>query len=104
MLQSSAYRTNRCPRRSSSRSSSSSTRLLSKGESGPPCRVPSTLGLTSPFSRKLQVTPNHKVRLEHGDKLGVGDEIRNVATYKTAPWNRTKLKLQSLRGCDAIER
>src|ERR1700716_1686299 len=47
MLQSSAYRTNRCPRRSSSRSSSSSTRLLSSGESGPPCRVPSTLGLTN---------------------------------------------------------
>src|SRR5262249_30824387 len=40
----------RCPRRSSSRSSSSSTRLLSSGESGPPCGVPSTLGLTSPFS------------------------------------------------------
>src|SRR5882672_313915 len=42
MLQSSAYRTNRCPRRSNSRSSSSSTRLLSSGESGPPCGVPST--------------------------------------------------------------
>src|SRR2546428_13942714 len=56
MLQSSAYRTKRCPRRSSSRSSSSSTRLLSKGESGPPCGVPSTLGLTSPFS----ITPAFK--------------------------------------------
>src|SRR5580692_4508221 len=44
MLQSSAYRTKRWPRRSSSRSSSSSTRLLSSGESGPPCGVPSTLG------------------------------------------------------------
>ena len=31
-------------------SSSSSTTLLSSGESGPPCGVPSTLGLTSPFS------------------------------------------------------
>src|SRR5215831_8809728 len=50
MLQSSAYRTKRCPRRSSSWSSSSSTRLLSRGESGPPCGVPSTLGLTSPCS------------------------------------------------------
>src|SRR5581483_4761377 len=49
MLQSSAYRTNRCLRRSNSRSNSSSTRLLSKGESGPPCGVPSTLGLTNPF-------------------------------------------------------
>src|SRR6516164_3525532 len=54
MLQSSAYRTKRCPRHSSSRSSSSSTRLLSSGESGPPCGVPSTLGLTSPFS----ITPS----------------------------------------------
>src|SRR4029077_19607511 len=40
----------RCSQYSSSRSSSSSTRLLSSGESGPPCGVPSTLGLTSPFS------------------------------------------------------
>src|SRR5256885_1450713 len=45
MLLSSAYRTKRWPRRSNSRSSSSSTRLLSSGESGPPCGVPSTLGL-----------------------------------------------------------
>src|SRR5260370_3757832 len=44
MLLSSAYRTKRWPRRSNSRSSSSSTRLLSSGESGPPCGVPSTLG------------------------------------------------------------
>src|ERR1700722_11805537 len=50
MLQSSAYRTKRWRRRSNSRSSSSSTRLLSSGESGPPCGVPSTLGLTNPFS------------------------------------------------------
>src|SRR5215467_1666960 len=56
MLQSSAYRTKRCPRRSSSRSSSSSTRLLSRGERGPPCGVPSTLGLTNPFS----ITPAFK--------------------------------------------
>src|SRR5450755_2581930 len=40
MLQSSAYRTKPCPRRSNSRSSSSSTRLLNSGESGPPCGVP----------------------------------------------------------------
>src|SRR5258708_24992559 len=50
MLLSSAKRTKRCPRRSNSRSSESSTRLLSKGERGPPCGVPSTLGLTNPFS------------------------------------------------------
>src|SRR6266849_5250300 len=50
MLLSSAYRTKRCPRRSNSRSSSSSTRLLNSGESGPPWGVPSTLGLTNPFS------------------------------------------------------
>jgi hypothetical protein len=30
--------------------SSSSTRLLNRGERGPPCGVPSTLGLTNPFS------------------------------------------------------
>ena len=46
----------RWPRRSNSRSSSSSTRLLSNGESGPPFGVPSTLGLTSPFS----ITPAFK--------------------------------------------
>src|SRR3974377_1077659 len=50
MLLSSAYLTKRCPPRSSSRSSSSSTRLLNRVESGPPCGVPSTLGLTNPFS------------------------------------------------------
>src|SRR5260370_23824509 len=50
MLLSSAYRTKRCPRRSNSRSSSSSTRLLNRGERGPPWGVPSTLGLTNPFS------------------------------------------------------
>src|SRR6266545_5190906 len=54
MLLSSAYLTKRWPRRSNSRSSSSSTRLLSRGESGPPCGVPSTLGLTSPPS----ITPD----------------------------------------------
>src|ERR1039457_4342934 len=50
MLQSSAYRTKRCLRRSSSRSSSLSTMFDSTGESGPPCGVPSSAGLTSPFS------------------------------------------------------
>src|SRR5215813_7001174 len=40
MLQSSAYRTKRCLRRSSSRSSSSSTMFDKSGESGPPCGVP----------------------------------------------------------------
>src|SRR6478752_1757222 len=48
MLQSSAYRTKRWPRRSNSWSSSSSTRLLGSGESGPPCGVPSTLGADQP--------------------------------------------------------
>src|SRR5271169_3538723 len=46
MLQSSAYRQKRCPRRLSSLSRSSSTRLLRRGESGPPCGVPSSTGLT----------------------------------------------------------
>jgi transposase len=60
-------RTNlRCPRCSSSRSSSSSTRLLSSGESGPPCGVPSTLGLTSPLS----ITPAFRnVRMSFNSRL-----------------------------------
>src|SRR5215469_13321140 len=66
MLQSSAYRTKRWPRRSNSRSSSSSTRLLSSGESGPPCGVPSTLGLTNPFS----ITPAFKnARMSFSSRL-----------------------------------
>ncbi len=43
MLQSSAYRTNRCPRRASSSSSSLSTMFESNGESGPPCGTPSSV-------------------------------------------------------------
>src|SRR5713226_5493904 len=50
MLLSSAYRANRSLRRSSSRSNSSSTMLLSRGDKGPPCGVPSSTGLTSPPS------------------------------------------------------
>src|SRR5664279_4878054 len=50
MLQSSAYLTKQWLRRSSSRSSSSSTRFDSSGESGPPCGVPSSTGPTSPSS------------------------------------------------------
>src|SRR5712691_10236368 len=74
MLQSSAYRTNRCPRRVNSRSSSSSTRLDSKGESGPPCGVPSTLGLTSPrnvrtASSTLACVPHHPGRQERPDEF-----------------------------------
>src|SRR5262244_1994105 len=66
MLLSSAKRTKRCPRRSISRSSSSSTRLLSSGESGPPCGVPSTLGLTNPFS----ITPAFKnARMSFSSRL-----------------------------------
>ena len=49
-LQSSAYRQKRCPRRSSSLSSSSSRTLLSNGDSGPPCGVPSRRGNTTPPS------------------------------------------------------
>src|SRR5438132_4411872 len=44
MLQSSAYRQKRSPRRANSLSRSSSTRLLRRGESGPPCGVPSSPG------------------------------------------------------------
>src|SRR5215472_14780423 len=47
-------------------SSSSSTRLLSSGESGPPCGVPSTLGLTNPFS----ITPAFKkARMSFSSRL-----------------------------------
>src|SRR2546428_4288082 len=74
MLLSSAYLTKRCPRRSSSRSSSSSTRLLSSGESGPPCGVPSTLGLTNPFS----ITPAFKnARMSFNSPL-VFDTFRDL--------------------------
>ena len=48
--QSSAYRTNRSPRSSRSRSSSSSTRLAGNGESVPPCGVPTRVGRTTPGS------------------------------------------------------
>src|SRR5215469_8081864 len=62
MLQSSAYRANRRSRRSNSRSNSSSTMLLSKGDNGPPWGVPSSTGLTSPPS----ITParrNARIRM-----------------------------------------
>src|SRR5580704_11163539 len=76
MLQSSAYRTKRWPRRSNSRSSSSSTRLLSSGESGPPCGVPSTLGLTSPFSitpafRKARMSFNSRLSSTRSEPIAV---------------------------------
>src|SRR3954447_8754095 len=48
--QSSAERTNRWPRRSNSRSSSSRTRFDNKGERGPPCGAPSRLLSKSPLS------------------------------------------------------
>src|SRR6516162_4062847 len=63
MLQSSAYRQKRRPRRVSSLSRSSSTRLLKRGESGPPCGVPSSTGLTKPFHHPgLEKRPDE---LEH---------------------------------------
>ena len=52
-LQSSAYRQKRCPRRSSSLSSSSSRTLLSNGDSGPPCGVPSRRGDTTLHHSRL---------------------------------------------------
>src|SRR5579872_1143820 len=58
MLQSSAYRAKRWPRCSNSRSNSSSTMLLSKGDRGPPCGVPSSTGLTNPPS----ITPGFQKR------------------------------------------
>ena len=48
MLQSSAYLQKRWPRRASSLSRSSSTKLLRMGESAPPCGVPPSTGLTKP--------------------------------------------------------
>src|SRR6202166_4542036 len=61
---------------SSSRSSSSSTMFDRRGESGPPCGVPSSAGLTSPFS----ITP----------------------TFKNAPINRSTLLSVTRRAIDAI--
>src|SRR6266404_8058507 len=59
MLQSSAYRTNRWPRRSSSRSSSSSTRFESNGESGPPGPFPALLEQPAIEHSGGQVSPDH---------------------------------------------
>src|SRR4030088_207378 len=72
MLLSSAYRTKRCPRRSNSRSSSSSTRLLNRGESGPPWGVPSTLGLTNPVFHHsgIQERPNELQQPLVADSFG----------------------------------
>src|SRR6516164_8173820 len=68
MLQSSAYRQKRRPRRVSSLSSSSSTRLLRRGESGPPYGVPSSTGLTKPSS----VTPDlRNARMSLSTRLSV---------------------------------
>ena len=47
-FRSSAYRQNRRPRRSSSLSTSSNKRFASKGDSGPPCGVPSDRSTTTP--------------------------------------------------------
>src|SRR6267378_8188994 len=67
MLQSSAYRQKRCPRRASSLSRSSSTRLLKRGESGPPCGVPSSTGLTKPSS----ITPDlRNARMSLSTRIG----------------------------------
>src|SRR2546421_2976566 len=90
MLLSSAYLTNRWPRRANSRSSSSSTRLLSKGESGPPCGVPSTLGLTSPFSitpafRNTRMSFNSRLsstRLAMAHQFVVIDSIEELFQIK----------------------
>ena len=62
------YRAKRCPRRSNSRSNSSSTMLLSKGERGPPCGVPSSTGLTSPPS----ITPAvRNARISFSNRLSL---------------------------------
>src|ERR671920_180707 len=73
MLQSSAYRTNRWPRRSSSRSNSSSTRFDSKGESGPPCGTPSRLSSKSPPLS----TPDRQVGPDDPEYPAVGDPRRH---------------------------
>src|ERR1019366_1432561 len=65
---SSAYRAKRRPRRSNSRSSSSSTMFDSKGDRGPPCGVPSSVGLTSPPS----ITPaRRKARISFNNLLSL---------------------------------
>lgn len=53
IIESSAYRTNGSPRRSSSLSNSLSMMLLNNGLSGPPCGVPSSLISKTP----LFITP-----------------------------------------------
>src|SRR3984893_14933380 len=68
MLLSSAYRANRSPRCSNSWSSSSSTMFDNKGDNGPPCGVPSSTGLTNPFS----ITPAvRNVRISFSIRLSL---------------------------------
>src|SRR6516165_11116592 len=76
MLQSSAYRQKRRPRRVSSLSRSSSTRLLRRGESEPPCAVPSSTGLTKPSS----ITPAlRKARISLSTRLSARSNARHQA-------------------------
>ena len=50
IMQSSAYRTNLCPLRSSSLSNSFSMMLLSNGLNGPPCGIPISVRSNIPFA------------------------------------------------------
>ena len=50
IIQSSAYRTNLCPLRSSSLSNSLSIMLLSNGLNGPPCGIPISVRSNFPFA------------------------------------------------------
>src|SRR5215831_7767201 len=72
MLLSSAYRANRSPRRSNSRSNSSRTMLLSKGDRGPPCGVPSSTVLNQPVFQysSLQKRPDQLQQPLVVDPLG----------------------------------
>src|SRR3954454_24438682 len=74
MLQSSAYRQKRWLRRANSLSRSSSMILLKRGESGPPCGVPSSTGRTRPSS----ITPaSRQARMNFSTRLSDTRDARH---------------------------
>src|SRR5437870_13011579 len=77
MLLSSAYRTKRCPRRSSSRSRSSSTRLLSSGESTP--RTQKVTSAVSNIIWGIRVLRAASIRRSRRHGNAVADDDRVIA-------------------------
>lgn len=66
IIQSSAYRTNLCPRRSNSLSNSLSMILLRSGLKLPPCGAPIFVSTNFPFVDMARLTPDNIKRYENG--------------------------------------